>query len=251
MATRNEWDSYKLWDGLNIWGAPIFKGGITQEAFTLGDEVTDTVVINGRLATGSVDSAALDIDATYTHDALVELRADVSSWTGIDGVNFYGMYMRVSTSVESADENLYAQQIYAANADGIAVGMMESAIFNTMGKGNSAIAIMRGIEVKCEWLATDTVANSVCLLIHIMGLSAPTNTIFGIEFDKASAAGACATMFHEIKMAAGMHVLSGEGAPSMNAPKGSLYLRTDGSSGTRAYIASDAVGTWTGITTAA
>ena len=44
----------------------------------------------------------------------------------------------------------------------------------------------------------------------------------------------------------------GSGAPTLSAPKGSIYLRTDGSStSTRAYIASDAVGTWTAITTAA
>lgn len=44
----------------------------------------------------------------------------------------------------------------------------------------------------------------------------------------------------------------GSGAPTVAAPKGSLYLRTDGSStSTRAYIATDSVGTWTAITTAA
>lgn len=44
----------------------------------------------------------------------------------------------------------------------------------------------------------------------------------------------------------------GSGAPTFAAPKGSLYLRTDGSStSTRSYIASDAVGGWTNHTTAA
>jgi len=44
----------------------------------------------------------------------------------------------------------------------------------------------------------------------------------------------------------------GSGAPTLSAAKGSLYLRTDGSGvGDRAYIASDAAGTWTALTTAA
>lgn len=44
----------------------------------------------------------------------------------------------------------------------------------------------------------------------------------------------------------------GSGAPTLSAPKGSLYLRTDGSStSTRAYINTDAGTTWTAITTAA
>lgn len=48
-------------------------------------------------------------------------------------------------------------------------------------------------------------------------------------------------------------IYSGSGAPSISAAvKGSLYLRSDGSStSTRAYIASDTAGTWTAITTAA
>lgn len=44
----------------------------------------------------------------------------------------------------------------------------------------------------------------------------------------------------------------GSGAPTLSAPQGSLYLRTDGSStSTRAYINTDGGTTWTAITTAA
>lgn len=50
----------------------------------------------------------------------------------------------------------------------------------------------------------------------------------------------------------GVAIYADSGAPTFNAVKGSLYLRTDGSStSTRAYIATDAVGTWTAVTTAA
>ncbi len=52
---------------------------------------------------------------------------------------------------------------------------------------------------------------------------------------------------------AGIKILTGTGAPTaVTAPKGSLYLRTDGSStSTRAYINTDGGTTWTAITTAA
>ena len=51
---------------------------------------------------------------------------------------------------------------------------------------------------------------------------------------------------------AAMGVYWGSGAPSVSAPKGSLYLRTDGSSSTtRAYINLAGSGTWTALTTAA
>lgn len=50
----------------------------------------------------------------------------------------------------------------------------------------------------------------------------------------------------------GPKIESGAGAPSFNAPKGSLYLNTSGSGvNDRAYIATDAVGTWTAIVTVA
>ena len=43
----------------------------------------------------------------------------------------------------------------------------------------------------------------------------------------------------------------GSGAPSFTAPKGSLYLRADGSStSSRAYINTDGDTTWTAVTTA-
>lgn len=47
-------------------------------------------------------------------------------------------------------------------------------------------------------------------------------------------------------------VFSGAGAPTITAPQGSLYLRTDGSaSNNRAYINTDGGTTWTSIATAA
>ena len=50
----------------------------------------------------------------------------------------------------------------------------------------------------------------------------------------------------------GVTIISGTGAPSLHLPKGSLYLRVDGSStSTRAYIATNATGTWTNVVTAA
>lgn len=47
-------------------------------------------------------------------------------------------------------------------------------------------------------------------------------------------------------------IYMGSGAPTAVVGKGSLYLRTDGTGvNNRAYIATDAVGTWTAIVTVA
>lgn len=57
-----------------------------------------------------------------------------------------------------------------------------------------------------------------------------------------------------ITLGGGARVLSGAGSPNtvVNAPQGSLYLRTDGSStSTRAYINTNGATAWTNVTTAA
>lgn len=65
----------------------------------------------------------------------------------------------------------------------------------------------------------------------------------GISFTGAGAA---------VVFVAGPEILAGAGAPAGAAPKGSLYLRSDGTGvNNRAYIATDAVGTWTAIVTVA
>lgn len=47
-------------------------------------------------------------------------------------------------------------------------------------------------------------------------------------------------------------VFFGSGAPTLSAAKGSLYLRSDGSStSTRMYVNTDGATTWTAVTTAA
>lgn len=49
----------------------------------------------------------------------------------------------------------------------------------------------------------------------------------------------------------GVGIYSGTGTPTFAAPKGSLYLATDGSStSTRLFVCSVASGTWVAVTTA-
>lgn len=51
---------------------------------------------------------------------------------------------------------------------------------------------------------------------------------------------------------AGLGIYVGSGAPTVSAAKGSIYLRTDGSStSTRLYVNTDGATTWTNVTTAA
>jgi hypothetical protein len=77
-----------------------------------------------------------------------------------------------------------------------------------------------------------------------------TSTITALSGSALTAGGAAA--FVGTNTSGSMGVYFGSGAPTVSAAKGSLYLRSDGSStSTRAYINTDGATTWTAITTAA
>jgi hypothetical protein len=79
------------------------------------------------------------------------------------------------------------------------------------------------------------------------GFSSPSS-VTALSGSGVTAGGAAALL----ATTAGVGVYVGSGAPTVSAAKGSLYLRTDGSStSTRAYINTDGGTTWTNITTAA
>lgn len=76
------------------------------------------------------------------------------------------------------------------------------------------------------------------------------NTVTALSGDAVVAGGAAA--FVATSTAGSLGIYFGSGAPTVSAAKGSLYLRTDGSStSTRAYVNTDGATTWTNITTAA
>lgn len=208
-------------------------------------------LILGRVSTLTKAGADIVIGATAVYQDLIFWRASVQSWAGIGSV-FRLLYIRAEAAIDATGKTLYAMEVYAANKDDIDIATLQAFIFNVMGKGNSTITLMRGGEIKLEWLATDVITNARALQIEYMGLAAPTNPVYGIYFEKESAAGAMAAKFYEIRLKAGPCIISGSGAPSMAAPKGSLYIRTDGTTtNDRAYINSDGSTTWTALTTAA
>lgn len=77
---------------------------------------------------------------------------------------------------------------------------------------------------------------------------AATSTVTSLSASALTAGGAAA--FIGTNTAAGMGIYFGSGAPTVAAAKGSLYLRSDGSStSTRLYV-SDGSTTWIAVTTA-
>lgn len=85
---------------------------------------------------------------------------------------------------------------------------------------------------------------------HTLPRATSGNT-FTIASDAGVTAGGHLGMGVCLSSTANFGVFAGSGAPSFSTAKGSLYLRTDGSSSsTRLYVNSDGAGAWVAITTA-
>ncbi len=101
----------------------------------------------------------------------------------------------------------------------------------------SAVGSDTNVDVQLVPQGTGTVKTSAAMRI-LIGTAIPAGGTAGAGFRFSSTAN--------------FGVFFGSGAPSLSAAKGSLYLRSDGSStSTRLYVNTDGSTTWTNVTTAA
>jgi hypothetical protein len=95
--------------------SPLSIGTLTVTgSLTFGDASMDTLVLKGRMSTGTAAGSAIDIDATYTYGELFELRSDISSWSGC-GDSFNGMYFRTSASLGNASGEIHSMYVYGVS----------------------------------------------------------------------------------------------------------------------------------------
>lgn len=84
--------------------------------------------------------------------------------------------------------------------------------------------------------------------------SALSSILNSVQFGSATAtpAGGSAALFMALGSTVGFGIYIGSGAPTLSAPQGSLYLRSNGSTtNDRAYINTNGTTGWTALTTAA
>ena len=94
---------------------------------------------------------------------------------------------------------------------------------------------------------TVTVTGTFGAATSVTSLAA-TSTVTARSASGLTAGGASA--FIGTNVAAGMGIYMGSGAPTVAAAKGSLYLRSDGSSASTRLFVSDGGTTWIAVTTA-
>lgn len=137
-------------------------------------------------------------------------------------------------------------------------------VYQAMGRvaGVSGIDLVFGVAGTTNDFLTGSVAGDAIInysgnLLLGHNLSTPHAEIttagqLKVQPSTAIPAGGAATVGFAASSTANFGVFFGSGAPTMSAAKGSLYLRSDGSStSTRMYVNTDGSTTWTNVVTAA
>jgi len=151
-------------------------------------------------------------------------------------------------------------------AASVNIGTIRSIEIEHYTKGGCTITEFSGLRIKVETGAGDTITSLFGIDMEFQLLSGATYSAgimmkstsgqvvkYGIDMQGGDKTYPLTPSEADIRLGmADIEILSGSGAPTMAAPKGSLYLRTDGSGTTnRAYINTDGGTTWTAITTSA
>lgn len=115
---------------------------------------------------------------------------------------------------------------------------------------------MSGVANASGVVATDTITSPGTSAGNFTTVTASSNIQAASSIAAATTvavpAGGSANCRITVSSTAGLGVYFGSGAPTVSAAKGSLYMRTDGSTiSDRAYVNTDGATTWTNLVTAA
>lgn len=207
-------------DGNGNSTAPVTTTNLTTTGnTTLGDAVSDTATINGATTIKSTSASGLTVGANGATNPV--LKIDASTASQATGLSVTG----------------------AAAAGGLAVAVVSSGTNESLtidAKGSGTVTINN--------TATGGIALGRATTVNGAFTANSASTVAAGE---AVSAGGTANCRLTVGNISGFGVYTGSGAPTVSAPQGSLYLRTDGSStSTRAFIATNSAGAWTAITTA-
>jgi hypothetical protein len=126
---------------------------------TFGDASVDNFIVKGRMATGAAAGSALDIAATYAYGEGVELRYQVTDWTGV-GSSFKGMYLRSECATTAATaKSVYGTEIYGVcNNVTMTTGSLWGTLTYAYVKGVGAVTVnnMYAGQFELTWDASRT-----------------------------------------------------------------------------------------------
>jgi len=134
--------------GIILDGAVTFTGD-----FTLGNAITDSLILKGRVATSTEAGAAISIDATtYAYAEGMELRYVITDWDDVYTLtDFKGLYLRAESQEAQAASIYGAYVLGVTNA--VDITNVWGALFYGYVKGSAAVTVSRvyGIQTEVSW----------------------------------------------------------------------------------------------------
>ena len=256
--------------------SPTFTGTISGAAMTLSGLATVQSLKISAISTQYVIPFSTDAVGNMGVSASLTFNSATSTLATVNGT-YSGTLAVTSTLAVTGATTLNAQTTILGPASttsrplilktGAAVGANNDYVDMIFRGLNTVSGVIDGGSIRCTF--TDVTTRNA--KIGIYGSAAEVQTL-GIEVASngavtmpvtlavtglttmaaataTTAGGAVATKFGSSAVTG---IYFGSGAPTITAPQGALYLRTDGSStSTRAYINTTGSTTWTAITTAA
>jgi len=129
-----------------------------------GDTATDNLIIQGRVSSMTAAGAAIQITSSYAHGEGIEMRYQVTNWTGV-GDSFKGMYLRAEAATNVAtNKSIYGAELYGVcNNVTMGTGSLWGTLTYAYVKGASAVTInhMYAVQGELSWDASRTGACTI------------------------------------------------------------------------------------------
>lgn len=145
-------------NSLTAYNITINNNLTIKGSLTFGDASVDNFIIKGRVASMTAAGSAIAIGATYAYGEGIELRYDVSDFTGVGGT-FNGMYLRAEETAGADGKNLRGAEIYGVCNDAtMGAGTLWGTLTYAYVKGKTAVTVenMYAVQGELTWDASRT-----------------------------------------------------------------------------------------------
>lgn len=162
----------------------VARNVVISGSLTFGDAVVDTMIINGRVATGAVAGSDLTIDATtYQYGEGVEMRWAVTDWQDTYNLSqFQGMYIRTENQEDGVGRTLRAAEFTARDND-VGTGVLETMHCNSYITGATAgktIGATYGVTGQVEFSSSAGTRTVTTEAVALRGIMLATTGITGL-----------------------------------------------------------------------
>ena len=227
----------------NVTGGNVLTGGLVSAA--------------GNITSGNLLSTTLSLSGNVL--SAINLTANVTTTANVAGGNVKSTGI-VSATGNVTGGNISSLGLITITGNVIAGNVNTAGGVSATGNVNSGNVLTSGIVSAGGNITGGNINTSG--LVSATANVAGGNVLSGAVISAVGAAtilsataipvGGTAGAGYKFSSTANLGIFFGSGAPTLNAAKGSLYLRTDGTTTTtRMYVNTDGAATWTAVTTVA